>query len=87
MVSTRHHAGEQHEGAEPRAPRMMTYAEVADVLGVSVRTVIRAVNSGALVATRIGRSTRIAVSDLRSYLDARRDLSPRQRSWSRDGAR
>ena len=83
MGTTRHESTEHEERGDVRVPRMMTMPEVADVLGVSVRTVIRAINCGDLVATRIRRSTRIAVSDLRNYLDTRRDLSPRARSWSR----
>ena len=65
------------EGAGRRVGRLMTVAEVAEMLGTCNATVYRAVWRGQLVATRIGRSTRIAVSDLRSYLAARRDLPPR----------
>lgn len=47
--------------------------EVASALGCSVRTVMRAVQRGELVATRIGRSVRVSVDDLRTYLQVRRD--------------
>lgn len=79
MGNAGQHVGEHDTGDEPRPPRMMTMDEVADALGVSVRTVIRAINANQLVATRIGRATRISVADLRAFVGARRDLSPMTR--------
>jgi excisionase family DNA binding protein len=52
--------------------RLMTYAEVADTCGLSIRTVIRAVESGELVCHRFGRATRIAVDEVRRWLETRR---------------
>jgi excisionase family DNA binding protein len=47
----------------------LTYRQVADSLQVSERTVWSLVQSGQLRAVRIGRSVRIAVDELRAYLD------------------
>ncbi|MBL8740661.1 MAG: helix-turn-helix domain-containing protein [Myxococcales bacterium] len=54
------------------APRLLTMHEVASTMGCSVRTVMRAIQRGELVATRIGRSVRVSVDDLRAYLGRKR---------------
>jgi excisionase family DNA binding protein len=55
-------------------PRLLTVHEAADVLGVCTETVRRAIWRGDLVSTRIGRSVRVRVDDLRLYLDSRRGV-------------
>lgn len=53
-------------------PRLLTIGEAAEALSVCTETVRRAVWRGELVATRIGRSVRVSVTDLRAYLASRR---------------
>ena len=49
-------------------PRYMTPNEVAADLRVSSMTVYRLIHSGELAAVRIGRSFRVAASDLDEFL-------------------
>jgi excisionase family DNA binding protein len=52
--------------------RLLTIRQVADVLGVSPRTVVRLTDPdeyGVLRAVRVGRSVRVRQSDLSEYLD------------------
>ena len=49
--------------------RLMTYQQVADVLGVTRRTVWTLVANGDLPAVRFGRSVRVDPADLRAYID------------------
>ena len=60
-------AGAQN-GADRGAPRLLTVAEVADVLRVSTMTVYRLIKSGELSAIRVGKSYRIADDVLQTYL-------------------
>ena len=46
--------------------------EVAKLLGISVRTVLRRINAGELSASRIGRLLRISDASLRAFLAERR---------------
>jgi excisionase family DNA binding protein len=48
--------------------RFFTIAEVAEMLRVATRTVRRWIDDGKLVAHRLGRSVRIADSDLHAFL-------------------
>ena len=48
--------------------RLLTVAEVADVLRVSTMTVYRLIQRGELAALRVGRSYRIRASALDDYL-------------------
>src|SRR5437764_15038642 len=48
-----------------------TPQEVADVLRVKVTTVYEYVRTGKLRAARIGKSYRVAVSDLEAFVDSR----------------
>lgn len=57
-------------GADSGAPRLLTVAEVADVLRVSTMTVYRLIKSGELAAIRVGKSYRIADDVLQIYLAA-----------------
>ena len=72
------------DGATPRNPadrgqtrwtamRFFTVAEVAEIVGVSVRTVRRWIKSGELVAHHIGAVVRIAEGDLRAFIAGHRD--------------
>lgn len=52
-------------------PRLLTPAEVAELLRVSSMTVYRLIKSGELRAARIGKSFRILEDDVDSYLQDR----------------
>ena len=52
----------------PLPDRLLTIREVAATLGVSDKTVRRAIASAAMAATRVGNQWRVAPSDLRRYL-------------------
>lgn len=49
-------------------PRLLTVDEVADVLGLSTKTIRRRIDSGDIPAHRLGRAIRVAEADLLSYL-------------------
>ncbi len=51
---------------------LLTLEEVADYVGVHVRTVRRWVHAGHLVAVRLSKSYRIEPADLRRFLDERK---------------
>jgi len=53
----------------------MTYAEAAKRLSVSLRTVVRLTSAGAIRSVRVGGSSRIAVEDLRTYVDQLRRVT------------
>ena len=53
-------------------PRLLSLREVADMLGVSIRTVRRFIDNGDLVAHRIGGQLRVAPADLEVFLKIRR---------------
>ena len=52
-------------------PRLLTPAEVAELLRVSSMTVYRLIKSGELRAARIGKSFRIREDDVDAYLQDR----------------
>lgn len=52
-------------------PRYLTVAEVAHDMRVSTMTVYRLIKSGELSAVRVGKSYRIRLTDLDSFLDSR----------------
>lgn len=52
------------------ADRLLTVAEVADVLRVSNMTVYRLIKSGEVAAIRVGKNYRIRQHDLDAYLKA-----------------
>ncbi|HEX9766989.1 MAG TPA: helix-turn-helix domain-containing protein [Nitriliruptorales bacterium] len=56
--------------ADAGADRLLTVAEVADVLRVSNMTVYRLIKGGELAAIRVGKNYRIRQRDLDSYLAA-----------------
>lgn len=51
--------------------RFLTVQEVADLMRVSAMTVYRLIRSGDLPAVRVGRSFRVAESDVDAYLASR----------------
>lgn len=56
---------------ETPRPRYLTVAEVAHDMRVSTMTVYRLIKSGELGAVRVGKSYRIRVTDLDTFLDSR----------------
>ncbi|MFQ5732743.1 MAG: helix-turn-helix domain-containing protein [Planctomycetaceae bacterium] len=65
-------------------PRLMTVAEVAEVLHVAKRTVYRLMESGQLVYVRIGRARRVPVEEIDGFIEsaktggfARNGVNPR----------
>jgi excisionase family DNA binding protein len=56
---------------ESQRPRYLTVAEVAQDMRVSTMTVYRLIKSGELGAVRVGKSYRIRVADLDTFLDSR----------------
>lgn len=50
--------------------QMFSLAEIADLIGVSVSTVRRRIDEGALRVHRIGRARRVSEQDLRAFLAA-----------------
>jgi excisionase family DNA binding protein len=52
---------------------MLTVAEVADILRVSVKTIRRMVEAGTLMHSRFGRVVRISREDLRHCINAARE--------------
>ena len=61
-------AGAQGEDRRTLGGRLLTVAEVADVLRVSTMTVYRLIKNGEIAALRVGKSYRIAEPELQSYL-------------------
>lgn len=57
-----------------RLTRMLTIAEVSDLLGVSTKTVCRLSDRGDLPRHKIGSQVRISEQDYRAYVAMRRDL-------------
>jgi excisionase family DNA binding protein len=60
--------GGAHDGERTLRGRLLTVAEVADVLRVSTMTVYRLIKSGDLAAIRVGKSYRITEPTLQEYL-------------------
>lgn len=53
---------------EEQLPIVLTPAEAMDILGVGKNTIYRLLNSGELHGVRIGRSWRISIETLSTYL-------------------
>jgi excisionase family DNA binding protein len=51
--------------------RLLTVAEVADIMRVSNMTVYRLIKSGQLAAIRVGKNYRIRESEIERYLSER----------------
>jgi len=58
---------------KPRLPRLYSVEQIADLLGVSTKTVRRRIAEGKLLAHRVGRQVRISEDDYRSYVAAGRE--------------
>jgi excisionase family DNA binding protein len=54
--------------------KLRTIDETAELLSVSVRTVRRLIESGALPVHRIGRAVRISDADIAAFLAANRSV-------------
>jgi excisionase family DNA binding protein len=54
----------------PGIARLLTVAEVANVMRVSRMTVYRLIRRGQLKAIRVGRNYRVREQDLNEYLEA-----------------
>lgn len=54
------------------SPVFYTISEVADALGLSIKTVRRRVESGDIRSHRFGRSLRISDDDFRAYVASQR---------------
>jgi excisionase family DNA binding protein len=54
--------------------KLRTIEETAELLSVSVRTVRRLIESGALPVHRIGRAVRISDADIAAFLAANRSV-------------
>ena len=50
-------------------PRLLTVDDVAEVLGLSTKTVRRRIHDGDIPAHRPGRAIRITETDLLAYID------------------
>ncbi|RYE07040.1 MAG: DNA-binding protein [Hyphomicrobiales bacterium] len=61
--------------AFPKPTEMLTKAEVAQRLQVSIKTIERWMASGDLPVHRFGKSVRISTADFRAFLDKRRKWS------------
>jgi excisionase family DNA binding protein len=53
-------------------PKLHVIQEVADILGLSPRTVRRLIAAEELMACRLGRSVRVHPNDLANYIDRHR---------------
>ena len=53
----------------PTVEKLLTYEQVAELLGVTPRTVFKLVAEGELRAARLGGSVRFDPADLRAYID------------------
>lgn len=58
--------------------RLLSYREVADILGLTDRTVWELVRKGELQNVRVGRSVRVDPADLRRYIDLSKPVSREQ---------
>jgi excisionase family DNA binding protein len=56
----------------PSAVALISMQEVATVLGISVRTVIRLMNAGEFVPVRIGARTLFEADDVAAFVRARK---------------
>jgi excisionase family DNA binding protein len=61
-------------GRPEKLPSFLTVQDVADLLGMSIRTVRRMIATGELPVYRFGRSIRIAESDLINLAKIKRSV-------------
>jgi excisionase family DNA binding protein len=55
-----------------RIPRLLAVIDIADLLGVSIKTVRRWIDRGDLRAHHLGRRVRVSEEDLNAFLNQRR---------------
>ena len=60
--------------AWPELEPLLSIRDVARVLGISSRTVLRLAAAGDLEPVRIGRRTLFVAADIRSFLERQREL-------------
>ena len=58
--------------AQPLVSKHYSPQEVAKLIGMSVRTILRWIKAGELPAVRVGRSLRVSDASLRGFLAERR---------------
>lgn len=56
-----------------KAYKAYKLGEIANLLKVSVQTIIREINRGHLRAWKVGKQWRVSEDDLKQYLDSRPD--------------
>jgi excisionase family DNA binding protein len=61
----------------PPLPKLHLIDDVAELLGLSSRTVRRLIARGELLACHLGRSVRVHPDDLADYIDRHRGRCPR----------
>jgi excisionase family DNA binding protein len=59
-----------------RIEKLLTIADVAQVLGISRGSVYRLMRSGELPAIRVGERARFEPTDVRAYLERHRKTEP-----------
>jgi excisionase family DNA binding protein len=64
----------------PPLPKLHLIDEVAELLGLSTRTVRRMIARGELLACHLGRSVRVHPHDLADYIDRHRGRCPHMAS-------
>jgi excisionase family DNA binding protein len=68
-------------------PKLHLIDEVAEILGLSTRTVRRLITRGELLACHLGRSVRVHPDDLADYIDQHRGRCPREATRGRSSHR
>lgn len=62
------------------APRLLTYRQAAEILGVVDRTIYNLVRRGALPAVRFGGNVRIDPADLQAFIAKAKGVARAERS-------
>ena len=66
-------AGDRERDKRAGLPRFYSAKDVAEMLGVSMRSVRRWIERGELVVHRLGSAVRISDADLKTFLAVHRD--------------
>lgn len=74
VVSPATHAARRDAAKAANIGKFYCIDEVAELLGVSTRTVRRAIERKELIAHKIGRAVRIAEADLKAFIARHRCL-------------
>jgi len=67
---------ESHKHQQQSCDRLLRVRDVADRISVSERQVWKLIRAGILEVVKIGRSTRVRASDLRSLVDYGTEVPP-----------